>query len=242
MKSSKNIFLSLILIILFSFNSFCQLDSMRFYCKKVILGMSVEKTDSLFPDIIGKNYKLGGFIRTMLSDIQQLEINYPNNLGENFQLRFLFDGSGLFYFDCMKNSYKKPIHVLSNSKVIVKHLRDFNTQQETKCTFETILVSFDTKVDGLEPRLNSFFSTASANDKSRLISYAKSICPEYSAAAIIRICELERKKKFLNTVEKKQLKNIANNGIVIHFMIGDMYQAQPLTTYYEMNKKLLVLN
>lgn len=226
-----------------SFSVFGQTDSVLLFSRKVSLGISKKQVDSLFPFFIDKHYKTDEFERTLTGETTQYFMAYFGmKTGMSYVMKFLFDTTGLIYYKYYDPYEPQNSFVLKNNKQVDQILITYNSQHRTKENFSTLLYSYTSRVYDLDKPFENFIYKASYKDKQKLLDYTKSLCPEYRAAAIIKIVELETKRKFLNTSEKSSLKQIAYSDVNIHFRNGCIVSFEPLYMFIDMQEKLKVLN
>jgi hypothetical protein len=212
-------------------DSYCQKDSLIKYCDNFKLGMSETLVDSLMAFHIAKTYKAGGDMRYVYDNTNQLKIEYNDKDWNSFNFRMLFRENKLIYIDL--HSYKAQKILFSKSDTTETNglVQRFNKQYSAKDSFISILKSFYTTTYSLENNLDKFFANATTKQKGRLISFAKSLCPEYSASAILRLLELEKTKPFLTKSEMDLLKSFIDSDIEIKFIIGCVLKKRKLNDF-----------
>jgi hypothetical protein len=215
-------------------NADAQKDSLIFHSQRIKLGMTSSTVDSLMPFYIAKMQKAaGGTWRYIYDSIYQSTTDYQDKEWNSYTFRMLFKMDKLIYFDLYFYKTQKILHSQVDSFKIKELIRNFNKQYNASDNFSSILKSFDTKVYNLGNPLDKFFSNASVKDKKMLLAYSKSLCPEYSASAIIRILELEKNKQFLSATEKLTLKEIMRSEIQVQFIIGCVYHLATFSDFLD---------
>lgn len=213
------------LLTLIGKSSFCQHDSLISYATHIKLGMQSSQADSVMPFSLVNMHKVpGGTWRYIYENVYQSTATYKDKSWNGYTFRMLYNNDKLIYFDLVTDATQKPLYSQTDSISIKQTIDRFNHEFDAKESFSAIIKSFYTNVYGLNEPLNNFFSSASIKSKSSLLNYAKSLCPEYSASAIIRILEIEKIKPFLSLNEKLLLNKIVSLDRQIQFMIGDVYQ------------------
>lgn len=201
-----------------------QKDSLVKYCRHIKPGMSETAVDSLMHFYIGNMHKApGGTWRYIYNTIYQSTTEYQDREWNSYTFRYLFEMNRLIYFDLHYYKTNSILYSQMDSGRVRETVNSFNKKYNSSDSFHSILTSFHTTVYSLG-KLDDFFSTATDKDKMRLWKYAKSLCPEYSASAMIRLLELEREKPFLTALEKAELTNIMTSDVTIKFMIGCLYR------------------
>jgi hypothetical protein len=222
--------------------SYGQADSVEWFSKKVSLGISKNQVDSIFPFFIGKHYKNEEFERQIIDGAIQYRAEYFGmTTGMSYSMKFVFDSTGLIFFGFSNPYVPRTSYELIKRQRVDKLVNDFNKKWVTTCRFLDLYASFETEVFNLDKGLQKFFYSATYEDKARLLFYSKFICPEYRAAAIIRLVELERAKRFLTKEEKSHLRQIAFSEVSIHFINGCIYSFEPLYSFVDMREQLKIL-
>lgn len=215
-------------------DGFSQKDSLIVYADNIKLGMTTALVDSLMPFHIAKTHKApGGTWRYIYDNIYQSTTEYQDKDWNSFAFRMLFKLDKLIYFDLHSHSTKTILFSQSDTTEINKIVSSFNKQYNAKDTFGSILKSYYTTTYSLDNSLDNFFSKATVKQKGKLFSYAKSLCPEYSASALIRILELEKAKPFLTKLEKTLLKSLMDSDIEIKFVIGCLFRQHKFNDFID---------
>jgi len=221
---SRHLFLAVIHLLVMQ-NAGAQAGALCRKAETIILGMKKETIDSMMVFKIEKMYKSNSSGRDLLSGLQQSMYEYHDKDWNQYTFRFVFKQDTLLYFDLhhfLSNNilYKKINEVKLNGA-----LHNFNTVYHAKDSLASILISFYTTVFNLG-EVDNFLNTATINDKEILLGYAKSVCPEYSAAAIIRINSLEKEKQFLTKAEKEEIVPFINTTVRARFIVGCMWSEE----------------
>jgi len=206
-------------------NGFSQKDSLIIYSGNFRLGMNTTLVDSLMPFHIAKTHKApGGTWRYIYDTTYQSTAEYQDKDWNSFTFRMLFREDKLIYIDLHSYKTQEILFSKSDTTEINGLVRRFNKQYSAHDTFGSILKSYYTTTYSLDNTLDKFFASATTKQKGRLISYARSLCPEYSASAILRLLELEKTKPFLTKPEKVLLKSLMDSEIEIKFIIGCLFR------------------
>jgi len=209
-----------------------QQESLAQYSKNIKLGMTTSTVDSLMPYFISNMHKAGGGPwRYLYGNVFQSQVEYQDKDWNSYTFRMLFRMDKLIYFDLFYYKSNKVLFSQIDSFSINQLVQKFDTQYQTTENINSLIKSFHTKVYDLDNSLELFFTNATPKDKKKLIRYSKSLCPEYSASAIIRILELEKIKSFLNPAERLIIKQIINSEIQINFIIGCVYNLKTLSEF-----------
>ncbi len=219
-----------------------QADSVLLFAKKITLGISKNRVDSLFPFFINKHFKNEEFERSVTESATQYYLAYFGmNTGMSYVMKFLFDSTGLIYFNYLDPYRPRNSYALKDQERIDGILEAYNQKHNSKETFSTLLYSFTSRVNDLNKPFENFIFNATYKDKQKLIGYTKSICPEYRATSIMKIVDLETKKKFLSRQEKYAIKQIAFSDMNIHFRNGCIVSFEPLYMFIDMHERLAVI-
>jgi hypothetical protein len=206
-------------------DGFSQKDSLIMYADNFKLGMSTKLIDSLMPFHIAKTHKApGGTWRYIYDNIYQSSIAYQDKEWNSFTFRMLFRQDKLIYIDLHNYEAQKVLFSKSDSSEIKRLVDSFNKKYDARDSFGSILQSYYSTTFSLDNSLDKFFKSATASQKLKLFSYAKSLCPEYSASAMIRLLELEKATAFLTKTEKNLLKSLMEADTEIKFAIGCLFR------------------
>lgn len=212
-------------LLLVGHNGFSQKDSLITYANNFKLGMSTAMVDSLMPFHIAGTHKApGGTWRYLYDSTYQSTTEYQDRDWNSFTFRMLFREDKLIYIDLHSYKIQKILISKSDTAEIKSLVNRFNNQYSARDTFGSVLKSYYTTTYSLDNNLDKFFANATTKQRIKLFSYAKSLCPEYSASAIIRLLELEKANPFLTKPEKVLLKSIMNSGIEIKFAMGCLFR------------------
>jgi len=212
---------------------FAQQDNLVNYCNKIKLGFNESTIDSLMVfSIADRHHSPGGSWRNMYDDVYQSTTEYTDKDWNYYTFRYLFQRNKLIYFDLYHYKTNTILYSQIDSAVVNSLIDKFQKRYNSSDSFPSILTSFHTTAyGGLDSALDSFFSGAGYKDKNRLLRYAGSLCPEYSASAVIRLLELEKDKPNLTRTEKEFLKEIINSETEIKFFIGCIYRVHKLSEF-----------
>jgi hypothetical protein len=210
---------------------FAQKDSLVKYSHSIKVGMTKNRTDSLMEFHFANMHQgFSGPTRYIYNDINQEIKDYKDKEWKTYTFRFLYEMDILIYFDLHYFKTDSILYSQIDSNRVKTIVSKFNKEYNASDNFNSILLSFSTTAYSLG-KLDIFFSKATFKDKSILLKYAKSICPEYSASAIIRLLELEKKKAFLSLIQKKELEKIIHSGIIVKFVIGCIHEEMQISEF-----------
>lgn len=222
------------LMIFIGQSSFAQIDSLVLHAKNIKLGMTTSNVDSLMPFRLAAMHNSGGGPwRTIYDGLYQSVTEYTDKEWNNYDFRMLFKEDRLIYLDLHFYKTQKIYYSIMDTFRINQVVNNFNRHYNASDSFGSLLISFYTKVYSLDLPLHNFFTDATVKDKKRLLAYSKSLCPEYSASAVLRLLELEKIKPFLNADEKSALKEIMASDIQIQFMVGCVYRLNTFSYFLQ---------